>query len=78
MPIPPLTTCLVVASLSLEGLALMLYLYDRPHPQLRVVATVMFVIGTVFLAMALRWRWEDRRRRRRAKDRFRRRLRDFG
>jgi hypothetical protein len=73
---PLLTTYLLCASLTLDGVALGLYLYTRPRSQMRFVAAGLFVLGTLFLAMALQWRWEDRRRRRRAKSRYGRRLRD--
>lgn len=60
---PLLTAYLVVISLSLEGLALLLYLLDHPHPQMRPVA-VTSGAGAVTLACALWWRVTRLRRRR--------------
>ena len=54
MPVMSLLAAyLLFASLSLHGLAFLLYLHDPPSPELRSAAVVIFLLGVVLLAVAL-------------------------
>ena len=54
MPVMSLLAAyLLFASLSLHGLAFLLYLHDPPSPELRSAAVVIFLLGVVLLVVAL-------------------------